>query len=174
MIAERLGLVGRGALVVIGVLLLQVAVVADLRTIDAVGDLVLLIAIAAGSVGGADRGATAGFVAGLSYDLLLDSPFGLQALTCVVAGYATGWMLASVRETQWWFHVGSTLGISAGAVLFSAVVARITGLAFALDDVVRSMLVVALWSGALILPARRLWRWVYGVELGDRYGVLLP
>jgi rod shape-determining protein MreD len=174
MIAERLGLLGRCGLVLFCALLLQVAVVSDLRAFDAVGDLILLMAIAAGSSGGPDRGATIGFAAGLSYDLLLRTPFGLSALTCVLAGYAAGWAVGAAREPQWWFHVVAAVGISIVAVVFSMVVARILGMAFAFNDVVRSAIVVAVWNGLLVLPARRLWRWAYGEVDSDRYRVLLP
>ncbi|MGH9212956.1 MAG: rod shape-determining protein MreD [Acidimicrobiales bacterium] len=158
----------------LSVLLVQVAVVSDLRAFDAVGDLVLLMALAAGSVGGQDRGAVVGFVAGLSYDLMLDTPFGLAALTCVLAGYAAGWATGRVDRTQWWFHVATSAVLSIVAVVFSVIAARVLGLAFALDDLVRTAVVVAAWNGALILPARRLWRWVYDEEVPGRYRVALP
>jgi rod shape-determining protein MreD len=173
MIAERLGFLGRSALVLVSVLLLQVSVVADLPLFEAVGDLVLLTAIAAGSIGGPDRGATVGFVAGVSYDLLLDTPFGLSALTCVAAGYAAGRVGGWMHQPPWWFHVAASVAISAVAVVFSVIVARVLGLAFSVDDVVRTALVVAMWSGVLILPARRVWRWVYDEDEPSRYRVVM-
>ena len=45
------------------------------------GDLLLLVPIAAGLTVGPERGAIAGFVAGLAVDLLVTTPFGLTALT---------------------------------------------------------------------------------------------
>src|SRR5206468_526729 len=63
----------RSALLVLVVLILQVGIVSNLEAFEAFGDIVLLVAIAAGSVGGPDRGATYGFCAGLAYDLLLDT-----------------------------------------------------------------------------------------------------
>jgi rod shape-determining protein MreD len=173
MIAERLGFVGRSALVLLSVLLLQVAVVADLEAFGERGDLILLMAIAAGSVAGPDRGATIGFATGLSYDLLLDTPFGLSVLTCVVAGYAAGWVTSLIHQPQWWFHVAASAGISVVAVIFSLVVARVLGLAFVLGEVVNMALVIAVWNGALILPARRVWRWVYSEEDTGRYRVAM-
>ena len=56
----------------------------------AIGDLVLVVVVAAGITGGADRGATYGFVAGLLFDLLVDTPFGLTALTYALVGYGVG------------------------------------------------------------------------------------
>ena len=172
--SERLGLLGRAAVVLLSALLLQVAVVADLEAFDAVGDVVLLMALAAGSVGGFDRGAMVGFAAGIAYDVMLDTPFGLEALTCVLAGYAAGWVTARLAQNQWWFHVGAAAALSLAAVVMSMLLARILGLEVAANDVVRSALVVAVWNAALILPARRLWRWVYAEEVPDRYRVAYP
>src|ERR687892_152987 len=128
MLSERLGLLGRSALVLLSALLLQVAVVSDLRAFEAVGNLILLMALAAGSVGGPDRGAAVGFAAGLGYDLLLDTPFGLEALTCVLAGFAAGWAAGRMEQGQWWFPVATAGVLSIVAVVFSVVVGRILGL----------------------------------------------
>lgn len=173
MIAERLGLVGRSTLVLLSVLLLQVSVMADLPLAGAVADLMMLMALAAGSVGGADRGAAFGFAAGVTYDLLLDTPFGLSALTYVLAGYAAGLLAGRVLQPRWWFHVAMAAGLSVAAVLFSVVVARMLGSAYALDDVVRMVVVVALWNAALILPARRMWLWVLGESAPSRFRMAL-
>ena len=167
MIAERLGLFGRAAVVLFCLLMLQVGLVSDLPVLDAVGDLMLLSAIAAGSIGGADRGATWGFVAGLLYDLMLDTPFGMSALTYAVAGFAAGWVAAVVLQPRWWFHVGTTIGISLGAVLLSVLIVRMAGSAFVMNDVLRMCLVVTVWNALLILPARRLLAWVFDEDDAD-------
>jgi rod shape-determining protein MreD len=164
MIAERLGLFGRAALVLFALLMLQVGLVSDLPVLEAVGDLMLLSAIAAGSVGGADRGATYGFVAGILYDLMLDTPFGLNALTYAVAGFAAGWVAGRVLQPRWWFHVGTTAAITLGAVLLTVFVANFVGEGFPADDIWRMCLVETVWNAVLILPARRLLAWVFGEE----------
>lgn len=174
MIADRLGLLGRSALVLLTALLLQVAVMADLPVFDAVGDLMLVLVIGAGLVGGPDRGATIGFAAGLVYDLLLDTPFGLSALTYVVAGFAAGWVASPTVPLRWWVQVGASVVIAMAAVIFSVLVARVLGLAFALDDVVRMVLVEGIWAGLLILPARRLLQWMLGEQDPSRYRVAMP
>jgi len=167
MITERLGLFGRAALVLFALLMLQVGLVADLPVLEAVGDLMLLSAIAAGSVGGPDRGATFGFAAGIVYDLMLETPFGLSALTYAVAGFAAGWIAGRVLQPRWWFHVGTAAGITVGAVLLSVMVARIAGEKLSdelWDDLWRWCLIEAVWNALLILPARRLLAWVFGEE----------
>jgi rod shape-determining protein MreD len=169
----RMAMVGRAALVVFSVLMLQVGLVADLRAFGAIGNLMLLAAIAAGSVGGPDRGASFGFAVGLAYDLVLDTPFGLEALSCALAGYASGWAISWVIQPQWWFHIGSAAVVSVAAVIVGVVVARVLGSAYPLDDIVRMALVEAAWSAVLILPARRVLRWVLGEDDPGPYRVAL-
>jgi rod shape-determining protein MreD len=73
-------------------ILLQTTFGNDLRVDDFAPDLMLLLAVAAGFVGGPDKGAVVGFAAGLVSDLFLQStPFGLSALAACLAGFAVGW-----------------------------------------------------------------------------------
>lgn len=171
----RLSMAWRLALVLFTVLLLQVAVMTDLTALGQTADLVLLLAIAAGSMGGADRGATIGFAAGLAYDLLLvDTPFGLSALVYAVVGYGVGVVAAWVIQPRWWHHlVTAVVGTVAGVAL-TAVVVRVTGPSFPLEDVVRAAGVEAAWSVALIMSARRVLRWVLGDDRADAYRMALP
>jgi rod shape-determining protein MreD len=172
---DRLTVVWRTALVLFTVLVLQVAVMSDLTAFEQTADLVLLLAIAAGSVGGPDRAATFGFVAGLTYDLLLvDTPFGLNALVYAVVGYgvgvATGWTV----QPRWWFHLVTAVIGTAVAVALTAVVIRVLGRPFPLDEVARMAGVEAAWSAAFVLTARRALRWVLGDERDEPYRVALP
>src|SRR4029450_9677936 len=103
----------RGALVVVVALVAQIAIVADLRVVGAVGDLMLLVTVAAALTGGPDRGATYGFVCGLAFDLVLDSPFGLSALTYAVVGYGVGVVCGGLfRPTGWWPLAGGRVAAS--------------------------------------------------------------
>src|SRR6266540_7379280 len=154
----------RGALVVLVVLVIQVGIVSNLEAFDAFGDIVLLVAIAAGSVSGPDRGATYGFCAGLAYDLLLDTPFGMSALVYALVGYAVGMATVWVIQPRWWFHVLGA-GVASGvAVLMTALVSRIMGTSYPMDELVRIAAVVAVWNMALIIPARRVMQWVVGAD----------
>ena len=83
-------------------IVLQVSFVSDLRLFGAMGDLVLVVVVAAGITGGADRGATYGFAAGLAFDLLVDSPFGLTALTYALVGYGVGVLATLLQRTSGW------------------------------------------------------------------------
>jgi len=161
----------RGVLLVFAVLVVQVGVVSDLEAFGAFGDLVLLIAIAAGSVGGPDRGALYGFSAGLAYDLLLDTPFGLSALVYALVGYAVGMAAAWVLQPRWWFHLLTAFVGSVVAVLLAVAVTRVLGSEYPADEIARIAGVVAAWNVALILPARRLLQWAIGDDRSERYRV---
>jgi rod shape-determining protein MreD len=159
-IADRLLVLRRAAPVLLGVLMVQVGVMTDLPLFGAIGDLMLLVTLATASVAGPDRGATYGFAVGVLYDLLLDTPFGMSALVYAVVGYAVGVFASWALQPRWWFHVLTAVGGSWVAVVVMVVVARVLGLPYPLDDVVRIALVVSFWNGLLILPARRMMRWV--------------
>ena len=69
------------ALVIFTAVLLQVTRRGErCRSPTCAGDIVLLVAIAAGLESDAEQGAIVGFFAGLTFDLLLDTPVGLSAL----------------------------------------------------------------------------------------------
>ncbi len=80
----------RTLLVVASALVLQVAVGANLRPFGRTPELLVLLAVAGGIVGGAERGALVGFACGVAMDLVAQTPFGLWALTATVIGWAVG------------------------------------------------------------------------------------
>lgn len=76
---------------------------------------VLAVVVAAGAVGGPDRGAVVGFALGLLYDLSGTTPLGLVALAYGLGGMAAGYVHNLVAEPQWWMGsifavVGATVG----------------------------------------------------------------
>jgi rod shape-determining protein MreD len=163
----------RGALVLLVALMAQIAIVADLRVFGAVGDLMLLVTVAAALTGGPDRGATYGFVAGLVFDLVLDSPFGLSALTYAVVGYGLGLVCAGLsRPTGWWPPVvGAAAALVATA--FYTGVGHLVGTPYPWGDVPHITVAVGLWNAALILPVTAVMRWVHGPTEPDRLEVAL-
>jgi len=164
----------RGALLVLAALLLQVGVVADLRLFDAAGDLLLVLVIAIALVEGPDRGATWGFVAGIAYDLLLDTPFGLTALVYALVGFLVGAVgVAMVRPAGWWpVVIAAVAGFL--ATFAYAVVGNLVGIGEPLGGVPAVALVVAGWSAVLVLPVMRLARWAVGNTEPDRIAMALP
>ncbi|MCE9623251.1 MAG: hypothetical protein K8R99_12990 [Actinomycetia bacterium] len=76
---------------------------------------VLALVVAAGAAGGPDRGAVAGFVLGLLYDLNGTTPLGLVALAYGFGGMTAGYVRTLVSEPQWWIAsffaaVGAAVG----------------------------------------------------------------
>jgi rod shape-determining protein MreD len=162
----------RAALVVVVALVLQISVVADLRVAGAVGDLMLVVVVAAGLTGGADRGATYGFAAGVLYDLVLDTPFGLSALTYALVGYAVG-LVASVlmRTSGWWPLVVAAAAGAVQAVLYTSL-GNLIGVAYPFGDVPAIALVLAGTAALLVVPALRVLWWVHGHAEPDRLEVM--
>jgi rod shape-determining protein MreD len=158
----------KSTLVLLAALVLQVSVVSDLPVLGAVGDLLLLVTVAAALVDGADRGATVGFAAGLLYDLVLDTPFGLSALTYALIGYAVGLVSAAVgRSAGWWPVALAAAGGAAGMGLYTAI-GHLVGTPYPVGDLPRIALVVAAWNAALIVPVRGLLRRIFGRREPDR------
>lgn len=163
----------RAVLVVVAVLIVQATLLADLRVAGALGDLVLVLAVAAGLTGGPDRGATYGFAAGLAYDLLLDTPFGLSPLVYALIGFAVGLVGLTLQRTSGWWPVAiaAATGV-AQAVLYTAL-GNLLGVAYRFADVPAIAVVQAAWAAVLILPAMRVVWWVHGRHEPDRLEVLL-
>lgn len=123
-IAPRLRFAG----VLLLVLVIQAALGSRLVIFDARGDVVLLLAIAAGIVGGPEEGAIAGFVCGLAADLCLDHELiGLAALVYAGAGFAVGNLQGSVLGATWWTPMVSAGAASGVATLAYAVLGAVLG-----------------------------------------------
>ncbi len=88
-------------------------------TIDTVVvQVVLALVVAAGATGGSERGALAGFVLGMMYDLGVGTPLGISALAYGVAGLVAGYVLSITPDPQWWLaslfcFVGAAVGEAA-------------------------------------------------------------
>jgi rod shape-determining protein MreD len=150
----------RWALILAVTIVLQATLVAQLPLFQERADIVLLAPIAAGIVGGRDLGALVGFVFGLVFDLLLQTPLGLSALAYCLTGYAVGALQTSVLRSAWWISVVSAIAGSAIGVLAFAVVGEMIGQ----DGMVSGRLpaiigAVAVINTVLVLPAVKVVRW---------------
>ena len=162
----------RAVVVVVVALLLQIAFVADLRVAGAVGDLLLVVVVAAGLTGGAERGAFYGFGAGVAYDLVLDTPFGLSALTYALVGYAVGLLVLVIPRTSGWWpvSVAAVAGLVQAALYTS--VGNLIGVPYPFGDVPTVGLVMAVAAALAVLPAMRVLWWVHGQPEVDRLEVM--
>lgn len=96
------------------VVALQRTLFADLRPADVVLQVVLALAAAIGAGTGPERGALAGFVLGLLFDLGVGTPLGSSSITMGLAGFAAGYVTSITLDPQWWL-----------AALFTAIGAAI-------------------------------------------------
>ncbi len=104
-------------IVAVGMMLLalQNTIFADMRPAGVSLQVMLAFAAAAGAAGGSERGATAGFILGLMYDLGTGAPLGSSSITMGLAGYVAGYMALINIERQWWLAaifvaVGAAVG----------------------------------------------------------------
>jgi rod shape-determining protein MreD len=109
----------RTSLVLVTALTLQLGFATRLGVFGVQGDLLLLVAISAGVAAGPDRGAAIGFAAGIAYDLMLQTPFGLSALSYALVAYFVGSLQDSVLRAAWWIPVATaTAGSGLGVILY--------------------------------------------------------
>ncbi|HEX5367391.1 MAG TPA: rod shape-determining protein MreD [Acidimicrobiales bacterium] len=163
----------RAALVVAAAILLQITLVSDLRIAGAVGDVALVVVVAAGITGGPDRGVAYGFAVGLAFDLVVDSPFGLTVLTYALVGYGTGLASAALQRTGGWLPV-AVAGV-AGVVhtaLFTGL-GNLVGVDYPFAEVPSVALAVGVVGAVLVLPAVHVLWWVHGAPEPDRLELML-
>ena len=102
--------------------------------------------------------------AGLSFDLLLNTPVGLSALTYCLVGYLVGTFQSSVLRSTWWIPVVGTIVASAIGVLLFAVLDEVVGQATVdVDRLPGIVAYVAILNGVLSRP----FRWVLRRALAD-------
>jgi len=143
-----------------------------LRVDGVAADVLLLVAVSAGIVGGPDLGALIGFFAGLTMDLLLTAPMGLAALAYCLSGYAVGMLHGtSVRASRWQGPVLAAVGSALGTVGY-VLLARMVGRTGLFDThLVTVVLVVSLVNAVLAPWAIRLMRWALGDAVPSRAAI---
>lgn len=150
----------RLALVLVVALTLQTTWMADFRPFGVPGDLLLLVAIAAGLAAGPTRGAIIGFTAGIAMDLVQLTPFGLSALTYLAVGYVVGSAHAGVLRSAPWIPVVAGFVATALGLVFYVVLGQLVGQQFRLPGLARVVLITSLMNAVLVTPALFATRWV--------------
>jgi rod shape-determining protein MreD len=157
------------ALVLIA-LTIQIGLLAEVRVAGATGDVMMLVALAAGLAGGPLRGGVAGFVVGLVFDLVVLSPFGVTALTYCLLGYALGFVPSEFVRGAFWVPPLIVFGASAVGTVFYVAMETLFGQdGIFTPHVVPVALVVAVINAALAPIAFRGMRWA--LLGGDRQRV---
>jgi rod shape-determining protein MreD len=156
---------GRVVLLVAVALTVQEALLASLKIRGAHPDLMLLLPIAFGLVGGSERGAAMGFVSGLLADLFVGTPFGLSALVYTLVGFGVGMAESDRLGGGWWMTpLTATLASAAGVLLYAGLGAAVGEGQMLHEHLVTITIVVAVVNGVLAAPTARLARWA--MDLG--------
>lgn len=167
---RRFAVVRYAALLLVA-LIIQVGALVDVTLWGVNGDLLLVLTLAVALLEGPDTGATWGFAAGIAYDLVLDTPFGLSALTYAAVGYGIGLIGASMSRAAGWWPVTLAAVGTVAAVFIYACVGNLVGVGNPMGTVTKVALVEALFSAVLILPVMNVARRVFGRREPDRVAV---
>jgi rod shape-determining protein MreD len=157
-----LTVVVRTSLVLVVALTLQLGMASSITFFGVQGDLLLLVAISAGIAAGPDRGAAIGFAAGVSYDLLLQTPFGLSALSYALVAYLVGGLQDSVLRAAWWIPVATAAAASVVGVILYGVLGTVLGEELVGWDLLRVAILVGLFNTVAAPFVVRTMRWATG------------
>lgn len=155
----------RLALVLFGGLVVQTSLVPLFAVGGRIVDVMLLLAVAAGMLGGPERGATVGFFAGLGTDLVVQTPFGMWALAATLTGYAMGSLYGGVvvgGRLVRWTMIASALAV--GTVTF-VLIGRLIGQEFLADVDLLPVVATVAVGGTILSPlALRVMAWAFMMD----------
>lgn len=152
--------VTRVGLVVFAFVVVQQTLIMDLRIGGIHPDIMVLLPVLAGVIGGPSRGALMGFGAGLISDLFLPTPFGLSALVGCLVGFGVGASTLALDRSTWWLPPVAAFGGSALYEVAYAALGSVLGQPQMLHvDLVRIVVLVSVTNAVLALPAMRLVSW---------------
>jgi rod shape-determining protein MreD len=155
----------RVALVIFVVLMVQQTMMVALRIGGVHPDLLWLLPITAALADGPETGGIIGFWAGLTFDLVLPTPFGLSALVGCLLGYAVGALTTAVDPRTTWLKPVAALTGSVAADMLFAVLGAILGQPQMVQiDFVALFLMISISSLVFVLPVSRLMRWALAGE----------
>ena len=152
----------RTSLILVIVLVIQLGVAPGLELFGVQADLLLLVAICGGIAAGPDRGAAIGFAAGIAYDLCLQTPFGLSALTYAIVAYLVGSLQDSVLRAAWWIPVVTATAASMVGVILYGVFGTVLGEELISFDLLRIAVFVGLLNTIAAPIVIRAMRWATG------------
>ena len=163
----------RLALVVLGVIAIQVGLLDALRVGHVHPEIIWLVPASVGLLAGPEAGLVVGFLAGLWLDCLLPTPFGLSALVGTSIGYLAGLLeqrgvVVGAGQVFW---VGPGLGAAAGLLgvgLYGVLGWLIGQDGFASVDYLVLTLLELVVTASLMMPVLWSVRWALGSEGGAR------
>ena len=154
----------RVPLLLISALALHLTIFSVLRIGGVAPDMMLLVAVAGGLVGGPVRGAVLGFAAGLAVDVFLRTPMGLSALVFTLVGYGVGIVSTGVLTPSWYLPVVTASIASAAGVVLYAFAGAMLGEPMLNRRLVTIVSVVAVGNAVLAIPVIRAVTWAMGEE----------
>jgi rod shape-determining protein MreD len=112
---------GRVAALLVLTVVVQVVLFPHVRLAGRVPDLGLVVAVAIAFDHGPEAGAVVGFLAGLGFDLFLETPLGLSALAYALTAYAVGVLQGGMLRSPRWFTpvIGVAAGLAGGLLFVS-------------------------------------------------------
>ena len=141
------------AAVVFVALLVQVGIVTRIEFWGVSGDLLVVLAVAAGFAAGPERGAVIGFVTGLSIDLILTTPLGLTALVFTVTAYVSGLVGGALIRSSKATAVGFTALAAPASVGIWVVVGALLGQSHLLEAPLLAIAAMNLLVAVVTIPA---------------------
>lgn len=154
------GQLARLSLVIFVFVVIQETVILDLRPGGIHPDILVLLPILAGVIGGPSRGAGIGFATGLVSDLFLPTPFGLSALVGCLVGFAVGLSVIALDRSAWWLAPLAALTGSAVYEVAYGALGSVLGQPQMLHVALpRIVVTVSVANAVLALPAMRLLEW---------------
>jgi hypothetical protein len=169
----RTRLAVRLLLVIVAVVAIQAAVMVNLVIDGAHPEIVWLLPIAAALLGGAELGAIVGFVAGISLDCLLITPFGLTAFVGVLVGFFLGKLAErsglAAEGGVWWLLPVLGAALSALCVIAYDAFGIVLGQdQFTSLDLPVILAVVAVSGALVMIPIWMVMSWAVGSRSGAR------
>ena len=160
-------------LVIVAVVVVQDSVIVHLRVFGAHPEIVWLLPLTAGLLGGPELGAVVGFFGGLALDCLLPTPFGLTAFVATLIGFGVGTVAErsglAAEGGVWWLLPG----LGGAASMFGVLAYAAFGIVFGEDqfsgvNYLAIIPVVMLFGAAFAVPLWMLTAWAIGDQRGAR------
>jgi rod shape-determining protein MreD len=150
----------RVGVVIFVALLVQQSLLVDITVAREHPDIMFLIPVAAGYVGGPGRGTVIGFFSGLAADLLLPTTFGMSALIGALVAYAVGVLtLSLVRSSPALQVVTGAAGTAAGMCAYAVLGAVLGSPNMIKVNLVPALVVATPAAAILAIPALYFMRW---------------
>jgi rod shape-determining protein MreD len=150
----------RLSLVIFLFVVIQETVMLDLRIGGVHPDIMLLLPVVAGIVGGPAHGGRIGLAPRAVADLFLPTPFGLSALVGCLVGFGVGLATIALDRSAWWLAVVAALGASALYEVTYGALGSVLGQPQMLHvALARIVVVVSVTNALFALVAVRLVKW---------------